>query len=141
MSPLYDPVSIPGMICYFEIVIISVFSENSKSDPLNRVESWDWATVNESPNPENITSGRVGFGGFPERQPEQSASQSYPLAYEVRNFRKSKARKDPQANMATEKERKLQIEPIVQESVVHNARVRSLSSLRRQQVSLISTPS
>lgn len=43
--------------------------------------------------------------------------------------------------MATEKERKLQIEPIVQESVVHNARVRSLSSLRRQRASLISTPS
>ena len=43
--------------------------------------------------------------------------------------------------MATEKERKLQIEPIVQESVVHNARVRLLSNPRRQRVSLTSTPS
>lgn len=126
MSPLYDPVLIPGMICYFEIVIISVFSENSKSDPLNRLVPWDWAVVSKNPNPESITAGRLRqtSGGFPERQPEQSASQSYPLAYEVRKFRKSKPRKDPQANMATEKERKLQIEPIVQESVVHNARVR-----------------
>ena len=90
------------------------------------------AAVSQGPNPETTTwQSLCGF---------QEDDKHYISLHSLRRSDKYgiQIQKRPLTNMATEKERKLQIEPIVQESVVHNARVRS--NPRRLQPSLISNP-